>query len=174
MTFAQRRNRLTTHFSERVPVVKRRISVLSPPCQYSHCALHSNGLIWCGFCGLDTSSNVLSLILEISYGPVCHYPEDETKCYEYPKFPNSRPAKLPCRRQETKIWKWYIVGQFRWTGSDSHPMADFIKQLAGFDSVTWHCAVPVGRRFDSRWLSLEFFIDIILPVTLWPCGRLSL
>jgi len=29
MTFAQRRNRLTTHFSERIPVVKRRVSVLS-------------------------------------------------------------------------------------------------------------------------------------------------
>ena len=28
MTFAQRRNRLTTHFSERIPVVKRRLSVL--------------------------------------------------------------------------------------------------------------------------------------------------
>jgi len=28
MTFAQRQNRLTTHFSERIPVVKRRISVL--------------------------------------------------------------------------------------------------------------------------------------------------
>jgi hypothetical protein len=27
MTFAQRRNRLTTHFSERIPVVKRRIYV---------------------------------------------------------------------------------------------------------------------------------------------------
>ena len=27
-TFAQRRNRLTTHFSERIPVVKRRISVM--------------------------------------------------------------------------------------------------------------------------------------------------
>jgi hypothetical protein len=30
-TFAQRRNRLTTHFSERIPAVKRRISVLAPP-----------------------------------------------------------------------------------------------------------------------------------------------
>jgi len=29
MTFAQRRSRLTTHFSERIPVVKRRISVMS-------------------------------------------------------------------------------------------------------------------------------------------------
>jgi len=27
MTFAQQRNCLTTHFSERIPVVKRRISV---------------------------------------------------------------------------------------------------------------------------------------------------
>jgi len=27
MTFTQRRNRLTSHFSERIPVVKRRISV---------------------------------------------------------------------------------------------------------------------------------------------------
>jgi len=27
MTFAQRRNRLTTHFSERIPVVKRRTAV---------------------------------------------------------------------------------------------------------------------------------------------------
>jgi len=29
MTFAQLRNRLTTHFSERIPVFKRRISVLT-------------------------------------------------------------------------------------------------------------------------------------------------
>ena len=28
MTFAQRRNRLTTHFSEGIPVVKRRMSVI--------------------------------------------------------------------------------------------------------------------------------------------------
>jgi len=31
--FAQRRNRLTTHYSERIPVVKRRISVLKNPYQ---------------------------------------------------------------------------------------------------------------------------------------------
>jgi len=29
MMFAQRRNRLTTHFSELIPVVKRRLSVLA-------------------------------------------------------------------------------------------------------------------------------------------------
>jgi hypothetical protein len=32
---------------------------------------------------------------------------------------------------------------------------------------------PEGRKIDSRW-SLEFFNDIILPVALWPWGRLSL
>jgi len=32
MTFAQRRNRLTTNFSERIPVVKRHISVQGLKC----------------------------------------------------------------------------------------------------------------------------------------------
>jgi len=32
MTFAQRRNRLTAHFSERIPVVKRRVSVQCQAC----------------------------------------------------------------------------------------------------------------------------------------------
>ena len=36
MTFAQRRNRLSTHFSERIPVVKRRISVTYTYLENSH------------------------------------------------------------------------------------------------------------------------------------------
>ena len=39
MTFARRRNRLTTHFWDRIPVVKRRMAVLSPLICCNHCSL---------------------------------------------------------------------------------------------------------------------------------------
>ena len=37
VTFAQRRNRLTTNFSKRIPVVKQRISVINMAVQKSGC-----------------------------------------------------------------------------------------------------------------------------------------
>ena len=42
-------------------------------------------------------------------------------------------------------------------------------------AVGWGTALQVGRsRFRFPMVSLDFFIDIILPATLWPWGRLSL
>jgi hypothetical protein len=32
------------------------------------------------------------------------------------------------------------------------------------------CYKPEGREFDSRWCLSKFFIDVILPVALWPRG----
>jgi hypothetical protein len=29
---------------------------------------------------------------------------------------------------------------------------------------------PEGREFHSRWCHWKFFIDVILPVALWPTG----
>jgi hypothetical protein len=44
-----------------------------------------------------------------------------------------------------------------------------------FDNIVWGTALQSGRsRVRFPMLSLEFFIDIILPATMCPWGRLSL
>ena len=55
MTFAQRRNRLTTHFSERIPVVKRRMAVFSNSCL--RIRLHAGGVEWSLLLGRNGASD---------------------------------------------------------------------------------------------------------------------
>ena len=51
----------------------------------------------------------------------------------------------------------------------------FTCQYPRGDAVGSGTALQAGRsRVRLSMVSLEFFIDIILPVALWPWGRLSL
>jgi len=49
----------------------------------------------------------------------------------------------------------------------------YLRRFGG--AVGWGIVLQAGRsRVQFPVLSLEFFVDIILPAALWPCGRLSL
>ena len=57
---------------------------------------------------------------------------------------------------------------------DSYLLTYIIVGVHG-GAVSLGTALKVGRsRFRFPMVSLEFFIDIILPAALWPWGRLSL
>ena len=52
-----------------------------------------------------------------------------------------------------------------------------VKYIGLVNLVVWHTCnhTQIGRSLvRSQMMSLEFFIDIILPIALLPCGRLSL
>jgi hypothetical protein len=48
-----------------------------------------------------------------------------------------------------------------------------LKTMPLFQNI-YSCMLQAGRLQVRLLMSLEFFIDTILPTTLWPWGRLSL
>jgi len=74
------------------------------------------------------------------------------------------PAALPQGKSVPIVW------EARW---DSGPVWRGAENLDS--AVGWGTALQAGRwqvRFPM--VSLEFFIDVILPATLWPWGELNL
>jgi len=73
MTFARRRSRLTTHFSERIPVGKRRMTALYTcrAIDNIQMVIHYNLLHWC--------VSICKLLLHVSAGTLSHHHEVNTR-----------------------------------------------------------------------------------------------
>ena len=56
---------------------------------------------------------------------------------------------------------------------------EFLRSFKVHGGPRWHsvygAVLQIGRSLvRSQMVSLEFFVDIVLPIALWPWGRLSL
>ena len=71
--------------------------------------------------------------------------------------------------------KWMNTVAFCWIFFGNYFMRWYWQNGARGGAVGWGTALQVGRsRLRFPMVSLEFFIDIILPAALWPWGWLSL
>ena len=85
-------------------------------------------------------------------------------------------AFTAAHREVTKI---FVLCFFKKVYNLKHfPHNDCLLMLSSFHAFRsnfWGTALQVGRsRVRFPMMSLEFFIDLILPAALWPWGRLSL
>jgi len=94
-------------------------------------------------------------------------------------FPPSQQSSLTKTSQVLMNYCEYHIIAFRSTGVLLYVL-NIICKVHGFKgarggAVGWGTALQVGRsQVQFPMVSLEFFIDIILPVVLWPWGQLSL
>jgi hypothetical protein len=75
-------------------------------------------------------------------------------------------CKIDCSVEFPRACECIII----WDSSPNNSFYTYCKGHAVTQSVEALRYKSEGRGFDSPMMSLEFFIDIILPAALWPLG----